>query len=285
MDKFVTRKSTEPAKKAEEEKKVLPKAQKKTKKGQVSEENPTTNPSAPQGESSAVSYDNWLEQMDSSWRTALDSFITGGKLRNIYTWVSKEYSEHTCRPPAGEIFTAFRLTPFNNIKVVVVGQDPYPGPVEAMGLSFSVHRGVSVPGSLRNIYKCLQQDKKLSFTPQKHGDLSAWASQGVFMLNAVLTVRQGSANSHSKKGWESFTDEVIKVINRDCSGVVFMLWGAYAQEKAKSVDKRKHLILEACHPSPLSASKGGFYSCGHFSRANEYLKSIGKTEIDWSLDG
>ena len=214
----------------------------------------------------------------------MQSFLSSNKLKEIYNWVSQEYNENTCRPIFSEIFTAFRLTPFNTVKVVVVGQDPYPGPIEAMGLSFSVHRGVKVPGSLRNIYKCLEQDKKLKFKAPNHGDLSDWAKQGVFMLNAVLTVRQGDANSHAKKGWESFTDEVIKIINRDRNGVVFMLWGAYAQAKAASVNKQKHLVLEACHPSPLSAAKGGFYSCGHFSKANDYLRTNGQSEIDWTLN-
>ena len=213
----------------------------------------------------------------------LNSFLTSDRLKNIYNWVSKEYNEHTCRPISQEIFTAFSLTPFDKVKVVIVGQDPYPGPIEAMGMSFSVHQGVPVPGSLKNIYKCLQQDKKLSFAPPKHGDLSAWARQGVFLLNAVLTVRQGDANSHSGKGWEAFTDEVIKAINRDRTGVVFMLWGNFAQVKAGSVNAQKHLVLKACHPSPLAASKGGFFTCGHFSKANEYLKKNGETEIDWNL--
>ena len=286
MDKFVSRKSKETAKKqsntadeAEEEVKIVSTPSKKSKPA----------PSAAPGQSNSssssdFSYEIWLGQLDDSWKQVLKSFLDAGQLESIHSWVSREYASNTCRPIFSEIFTAFNLTPFNNIKVVVVGQDPYPGPIEAMGLSFSVHSGVKVPGSLRNIYKCMQQDPKLSFKPPKHGDLSHWAQQGVFMLNAVLTVKQGVANSHAKKGWEKFTDEVIKVINRDNSNVVFMLWGAYAQEKARAVDKRKHLVLEACHPSPLSASKGGFFSCGHFSKANEYLKNHGRGEIDWSLD-
>jgi uracil-DNA glycosylase len=283
MDKFVHRKSTEKRenkKEAEEEVKIPVQPAKKSKKPE--EKKPEAPIDAPS--SGGSSYENWLDQLDESWRQSLASFVSSNRLRTIHEWVSREYSQSTCRPISSEIFTAFKLTPFNSVKVVVVGQDPYPGPIEAMGLSFSVHRGVPVPGSLKNIYKCLQQDKKLSFTPPKHGDLSAWARQGVFMLNAVLTVRQGAPNSHAKRGWEGFTDEVIKVINRDKSGVVFMLWGAYAQEKAKAVDKKKHLVLEACHPSPLAASKGGFFSCGHFSKANEYLRANGQSEINWSLD-
>jgi uracil-DNA glycosylase len=182
-----------------------------------------------------------------------------------------------------EIFTAFKLTPFDQVKVVVVGQDPYPGPTEAMGLSFSVHRGVKVPGSLRNIYKCLTTDRDVEFTAPKHGDLTAWAQQGVFMLNAVLTVTQGKANSHANKGWEEFTDAVIEVLSTQRPNLVFLLWGAFAQRKAAGVDRSMHCILEACHPSPLSASKGGFFTCGHFSKTNAYLRSVGAAPIDWNL--
>lgn len=231
-----------------------------------------------------LSYENFEDQLSDSWRSVLRQFLDNGKLRKIHTFVSNEYSTNVCRPPTNEIFTAFKLTDFENIKVVIVGQDPYPGPIEAMGLSFSVHREVKVPGSLRNIYKCLQTDPNVNFRIPKHGDLTRWAQQGVFMLNAVLTVRQGAANSHAKKGWEDFTDEVIKAINKEKSGVVFMLWGAFAQAKAAGVDRSKHLILEACHPSPLSAIKGGFYQCGHFSRTNQYLSSRNQPEIDWNLD-
>jgi uracil-DNA glycosylase len=279
MDKFVTKKSPEKPKSTEEEVKIPVLPQKKGKKPSSSGI-PASVPST----TSSMSYEDWENQLHPTWKVALQSFLSSGKLRKIYDWVSKEYADNVCRPVSQEIFTAFSLTPFDKVKVVIVGQDPYPGPVEAMGLSFSVHRGVAVPGSLKNIYKCLQQDKKLNFVPPRHGDLTAWAEQGVFMLNAVLSVRQGVANSHAKKGWEAFTDKVIKVINKDRDGVVFMLWGAYAQAKASSVDKKKHSILEACHPSPLSASKGGFYSCGHFSKANEYLKSKGIAEINWNLN-
>jgi uracil-DNA glycosylase len=280
MDKFVTRKSKEPAKPKTKKQKDQPEEVKIEK----APSKKTKTPQISSGSGGDYSYEIWQDQLDDSWKRVLKSFLDAGRLQTIHSWVSREYQESTCRPIFSEVFTAFNLTPFDNIKVVVVGQDPYPGPVEAMGLSFSVHRGVAVPGSLRNIYKCMQQDKNLTFSPPKHGDLSAWARQGVFMLNAVLTVRQGAANSHAKKGWESFTDEVIKVINRDNNHVVFMLWGAYAQEKARAVDKSKHLVLEACHPSPLSASKGGFYSCQHFSKANDYLKKHGRGEIDWKLD-
>ena len=268
MDKFVTRK--------------------RTRKPQTKETPAAKKPKAPQEEVKELpvpfTYSDWETQLDESWRSALDSFLSSNKLKEIYSWVSREYSEVPCRPPAEEVFTAFKLTPFDQVKVVVVGQDPYPGPTEAMGLSFSVHDGVKVPGSLRNIYKCLETDPKVTFKTPKHGNLSKWARQGVFMLNACLTVRQSKPNSHANKGWESFTDEVIRVINSQRSGVVFMLWGSYAQKKAKGVNRSKHLVLEACHPSPLSASKGGFYTCGHFSAANEYLREKGIQEIDWNLN-
>lgn len=228
-------------------------------------------------------YDGWVSQMHPSWREQLKAFLDADRLKPIYNFVSQEYRTTACRPPANEIFTAFAKTPFDQVKVVIVGQDPYPAPNDAMGMSFSVHRGVKVPGSLRNIYKCLQTDKKLNFTPPKHGDLTHWAEQGVFLLNAVLTVRQGAPNTHAKKGWEAFTDEVIRLINANAGHVVFMLWGAFAQAKAAGVAKGKHLVLEACHPSPLSASKGGFFTCGHFSKANEFLTLHGLTPIDWNL--
>ena len=228
-------------------------------------------------------YEDWVNQMHPSWREQLRGFLDADRLKPIYNFVSQEYRTTACRPPANEIFTAFAKTPFNQVKVVIVGQDPYPAPNDAMGMSFSVHRGVKVPGSLRNIYKCLQTDKKLAFTPPKHGDLTHWAEQGVFLLNAVLTVRQGAPNTHAKKGWETFTDEVIRLINVNGSHVVFMLWGAFAQAKAAGVSKSKHLVLEACHPSPLSASKGGFFTCGHFSKANDFLVGHGLPPIDWNL--
>ena len=235
------------------------------------------------GSASGLEYDSWLAQFHPTWLSQLQPFLDAGKLRPIHTFVSQEYRTVECRPIASEIFTAFNTTPFDQVKVVIVGQDPYPGPTEAMGMSFSVHRGVKVPGSLKNIYKCIQTDKKLGIKPANHGDLTGWAVQGVFLLNAVLTVRKGSPNTHAKKGWETFTDEVIRLINENRTNVVFMLWGAFAQAKAAGVDKSKHLVLEACHPSPLSASKGGFFTCGHFSRANEYLQEHGQTPIDWTL--
>mmetsp|Transcript_32798 Transcript_32798/g.57106 ORF Transcript_32798/g.57106 Transcript_32798/m.57106 type:complete len:247 (-) Transcript_32798:1926-2666(-) len=226
---------------------------------------------------------SWISPIDSSWKDVLGPFLNGSRMQRLHDFVANAYRSNTCRPPIDEIFTAFRLTPFNRVKVVVVGQDPYPGPTEAMGLSFSVHRGVKVPGSLRNIYKCLQQDPDVEFTVPKHGDLSAWAERGVFMLNAVLTVTQGKPNSHINQGWEDFTDAVIEALNSQSTNLVFLLWGSFAQRKAAGVNRSLHHVLEACHPSPLSASKGGFFTCKHFSKTNEYLRSVGSEPIDWNL--
>ena len=181
------------------------------------------------------------------------------------------------------IFNAFKTTPIDQVKVVIVGQDPYHQPKQAHGLCFSVMKPVPPPPSLKNIYKNLVSDPNVDFTIPGHGDLTKWAKQGVFLLNASLSVEESKPNSHAKCGWQKFTDEVINVINQKCSGVVFLLWGKPAQEKAKSVNATKHKVFKTTHPSPLSASQG-FLSSTHFSSCNTYLKSIEKEPIDWSLD-
>ena len=183
-------------------------------------------------------------------------------------------------PQPDEYFTALALTPFKQVKVVILGQDPYHGPHQAHGLSFSVLPGVKVPPSLVNIYKELATD--VGVTPVTHGHLSQWAEQGVLLLNSVLSVEAGKANSHQRQGWEHFTDAIIALLNEQHSGIVFMLWGAYAQKKGRMIDRSKHLVLESVHPSPLSAYRG-FFGCQHFSKANHYLQSQGKTAIDWQL--
>lgn len=183
-------------------------------------------------------------------------------------------------PHSNDWFNAFKLTPLAEVKVVVLGQDPYHGANQAHGLSFSVLPGVKIPPSLKNIYKAQQQD--LGIIPPNHGCLLAWAQQGVLLLNAVLTVEQARANSHQGKGWEKLTDKAISVINEQTSGVVFMLWGSYAQKKAAFVDTNKHLVLTAPHPSPLSAYRG-FFACQHFSKANAWLEEQGKSGINWQL--
>jgi uracil-DNA glycosylase len=183
-------------------------------------------------------------------------------------------------PPAKDIFNAFNSTPLTDIKVVILGQDPYHGAGQAHGLCFSVLPGVAKPPSLVNIFKELSRDLQLPIPA--HGCLQPWATQGVLLLNATLTVEQSQAGSHQGKGWEQFTDRAIHLINERCSGVVFMLWGSYAQKKALFVDGQKHLVLKSPHPSPLSAHRG-FIGNGHFSKANQYLQEHGKTPIDWRI--
>jgi uracil-DNA glycosylase len=183
-------------------------------------------------------------------------------------------------PESKNIFNAFNSTPLDQVKVVILGQDPYHGPNQAHGLCFSVQPGIQPPPSLQNMFKELRRD--LGFSIPTHGCLQSWANQGVLLLNATLTVEQGKAGSHQGQGWEIFTDKTIQLVNDQCQGVVFLLWGSYAQKKASYVDAQKHLVLKAPHPSPLSAHRG-FIGCGHFSAANQYLQSQNKTSIDWQL--
>lgn len=186
-----------------------------------------------------------------------------------------------CYPPRHEIFNAFRLTSFNNLKVVIIGQDPYHQFGQAMGLSFSVKPGIKVPPSLVNIYKELSTDIP-GFVIPSHGCLTSWAKQGVLMLNAVLSVQDSKPLSHANRGWEQFTDQVINLINRNTNHVVYLLWGAKAKVKCKNVDRTNNLVLESAHPSPLSAYNG-FFGCHHFSKANEYLQAVGKEPINWQI--
>ena len=188
---------------------------------------------------------------------------------------------HRCFPPRHEIFNAFRLTPLSELKVVILGQDPYHEVGQAMGLSFSVRPGVPVPPSLVNIYKELSQDIP-GFVPPPHGCLVSWARQGVLLLNASLSVREGEAMAHARQGWEQFTDEVIKLINANTQHVVYLLWGAQARKKCAAVDRTRNLVLECPHPSPLSASRG-FFGCHHFSQANAYLMAHNKAPVNWLL--
>ncbi|OOE50944.1 uracil-DNA glycosylase [Salinivibrio kushneri] len=185
----------------------------------------------------------------------------------------------TVFPPKEDVFNAFRYTELGDVKVVILGQDPYHGPNQAHGLCFSVRPGVKTPPSLVNIYKELATDIE-GFTPPSHGYLKSWAEQGVLLLNTVLTVEQGKAHSHAKLGWETFTDRVIEVVNQQCQGVVFLLWGAHAQKKGKAIDRQRHHVLTAPHPSPLSAHRG-FFGCQHFSQTNALLQAQGKMPIDW----
>ncbi|SEF72257.1 uracil-DNA glycosylase [Vibrio hangzhouensis] len=185
----------------------------------------------------------------------------------------------TIYPPASDVFNAFRFTEFSDVKVVVLGQDPYHGPNQAHGLCFSVLPGVKTPPSLVNMYKELAQDIE-GFEIPSHGYLKSWAEQGVLMLNTVLTVEQGKAHSHAKSGWETFTDKIIDALNQNRDNVIFLLWGAHAQKKGKMIDRNRHHVLKAPHPSPLSAHRG-FFGCQHFSQTNQLLKQMGKAPINW----
>ncbi len=219
-------------------------------------------------------------QMEESWKEALkDEFD-----KPYFTALAQELHREkrageVIFPPGREIFKAFELCPLDKVKVVILGQDPYHGPGQAMGLSFSVPQGVAAPPSLKNIFKEIESD--LGVMMSGSPDLRPWAEQGVLLLNSVLTVRAGQPASHSRIGWQTFTDAVISLISERCEGVVFLLWGNYARSKAPLVDRTRHHILEAAHPSPLA--KGAFFGCRHFSRTNEILTSEGKAPIDWRL--
>lgn len=213
-----------------------------------------------------------------SWKKHLAEEFEREYFRQLIDFVRQECKTHTVYPPGREIFRAFDCTDFDDVKVVIIGQDPYHGPGQANGLCFSVREGVTLPRSLKNIFKEIQND--LGKPIPKSGDLERWAQQGVLLLNATLTVRASDAGSHQNKGWEQFTDAVIKAISKNKSNVVFLLWGAYAQKKGDIIDRNKHLVLMSAHPSPFSADRG-FFGNKHFSKTNEYLKSKGHEEIDW----
>ncbi len=217
-------------------------------------------------------------KIEESWKALLQPEFDKPYFAELINFVKSEYARTTVYPEGRNIFNAFNLCPFNNVKVVLLGQDPYHEPMQAHGLCFSVQDGVAFPPSLKNIFKEIADD--LGIAEPQSGNLERWAKQGVFLLNSVLTVRAHEAASHQNKGWETFTDSVIKTISDHCDGVVFMLWGGFARSKAKLIDRSKHLILETAHPSPLSVYRG-FWGCKHFSKANEWLKSKGKTEIEW----
>uniref|UniRef100_A0A8C6WZ59 Uracil-DNA glycosylase n=1 Tax=Neogobius melanostomus TaxID=47308 RepID=A0A8C6WZ59_9GOBI len=199
--------------------------------------------------------------------------------KQLMAFVSEERKRHTVYPPAEDVYTWTQMCDIKDVKVVILGQDPYHGPNQAHGLCFSVKRPVSPPPSLENMYKELTSDID-GFPHPGHGDLTGWSKQGVLLLNAVLTVRAHQANSHKDKGWETFTDAVVQWLSKNLSGIVFMLWGAYAQKKGAAINRRRHHVLRAVHPSPLSAHRG-FFGCKHFSKANEFLVASGKSPIDW----
>ena len=218
-------------------------------------------------------------KIDQTWMKVLSDEFVIAYFVNLICFVTSEYNDATCYPPKSEIFAAFNECPFNKIKIVIIGQDPYHRPHQANGLCFSVHDGITFPPSLVNIFKEIANDIKAP-NPTT-GNLQRWARQGVLLLNATLTVRQGQPGSHQKKGWEVFTDCVIEKISNENDNVVFMLWGGYAKKKGAKINRDKHLVLESGHPSPLSANKGHWFGNKHFSLANGYLKSMNKREIDW----
>lgn len=216
-----------------------------------------------------------------SWLAYLEPEFAQSYMQELKAFLlAEKQAGKVIYPASKQIFNAFNSTPLEQVKVVVLGQDPYHGPGQAHGLCFSVQPGVPTPPSLRNIFKELQRD--LGCVPPQHGYLQSWAEQGVLLLNATLTVEQARAGSHQQRGWERFTDRAIQVLNQQREGVVFMLWGSYAQKKSALLDADRHLILTSSHPSPLSAHRG-FLGCGHFSRANEYLQQRGQVPISWCL--
>ena len=217
-------------------------------------------------------------KIENSWKEALKNEFEKPYFAALCDFVRQEYKTSTIYPPASLIFNAFNLCPLDKIKVVIIGQDPYHEPGQAHGLCFSVNDGVKFPPSLQNIYKEIASEYNQPM-PQS-GNLTRWAEQGVLLLNATLTVRAHMAASHQGKGWETFTDNVIKEVNDRCQNVGFLLWGSYAQKKEAYIDKSKHCVLKAAHPSPLSAYRG-FFGCNHFILANNYLRKCGKEEIVW----
>jgi len=226
---------------------------------------------------------NTAIKLDPAWMD-----VVGGEFERPYMQQLKKFLQEekaagrTIYPKGGDIFNALNVTPFSEAKVVILGQDPYHGPEQAHGLAFSVRKGIAIPPSLLNIYKEIEAEFGAKIPRQ--GDLTSWARQGVLLLNATLTVQANMAGSHQKRGWEEFTDAIIRALNDRGPYIVFMLWGSYAQKKGSFIDRKKHLVLEAPHPSPLSAHRG-FLGCGHFRKANDYLKQHGLKPIDWLQAG
>lgn len=218
-------------------------------------------------------------KIEKSWSKVLSDYIKSNSFEALMSFIDNEYDNHDIFPAKSDMFNSFDKAPFNKVKVVMLGQDPYHGEGQAHGLSFSVPSGIKTPPSLKNIYKEIQSDLKIE-KDMNLGNLESWANQGVLLLNSVLTVEKSKPGSHAKKGWEGFTDEVIKKISDEKEDVVFLLWGNYARKKGSVIDRKKHLVLESAHPSPLSAYNG-FFGNKHFSKTNKYLKKNGKREIEW----
>jgi uracil-DNA glycosylase len=218
-------------------------------------------------------------KIDTSWKEVLKVEFEKEYFKDLIQFVEVEYQQYQCFPKEEEIFAAFNTCPFNNVKVVIIGQDPYHGPNQANGLCFSVHENIPHPPSLMNIFKELENDLGISY--RKNGDLTPWAQQGVLLLNATLTVRAHNAGSHQQKGWEQFTDEVIRLISTKNIHIVFLLWGGFAKKKVTLIDTNKHQVLTSGHPSPFSANRGYWFGNRHFSKVNDFLKSKGLQEINW----
>ncbi len=218
-------------------------------------------------------------KIEPSWKQRLEGEFAQPYFNQLTTLVRQEYRQYSCYPPGPLIFNAFNLCPFDKVKVVIIGQDPYHEPGQAMGLSFSVPDGIPMPPSLINIFREISSD--LGKAMPTTGNLTRWAQQGVMLLNATLTVRAHQAGSHQRMGWETFTDAVIRSLNAGRDHLVFILWGSYARSKAAFIDRSRHLVLESVHPSPLSANRGGWFGNHHFSRANAFLAAHGLEPIDW----
>ncbi|MCG2419086.1 uracil-DNA glycosylase [Aequorivita sp. F47161] len=217
--------------------------------------------------------------IEPGWKAILKDEFEKPYFKNLVEFVKSEYATNTCFPPGSHIFSAFNCTPFNEVKVVIIGQDPYHGPGQAHGLCFSVGENVKIPPSLKNIFEEIKTD--VGTPVPANGYLKRWATQGVLLLNATLTVRAHQAGSHQNKGWEKFTDAVIEKLSNEREGLVFMLWGGPAKKKGAKVDSTKHLVLTSGHPSPLAANRGYWFGNKHFSKTNEFLKSKGETPIVW----
>lgn len=218
-------------------------------------------------------------KIDPSWKEHIGAEFSKPYFEQLTSFVRHEYATQTCYPPGSLIFNAYNLCPFDRVKVVIIGQDPYHEPGQAHGLSFSVADGVALPPSLQNIFKEIQAD--LGKPIPASGDLTRWAKQGVLLLNATLTVRAHQAASHQRHGWEAFTDATIQALSEGREHLVFILWGGYARSKASLIDAKKHLILQSVHPSPLSANRGGWFGNHHFSQCNAYLQQWGEAPIEW----
>lgn len=220
-----------------------------------------------------------MMNIEPSWKLVLQEEFEKPYFKQLMDFVKKEYVENQCFPPQNQIFEAFNHTPFSEVKVVIIGQDPYHGPGQSHGLCFSVRESIAIPPSLRNIFKEINEDTSASIPSS--GDLTRWADQGVLLLNATMTVRAHQAGSHQKKGWEKFTDTVIEKLSNEREGLIFMLWGGPAKKKGAKVDSAKHLVLESGHPSPLAANRGYWFGNKHFSLTNEYLQKKGSQPINW----